>query len=258
MEKRKEKRKDTEITAGGSEIFSDDSKCRSWPSAVSAQTFTWYTTNSFSLASGPDMKEEPCYLLPRACTMWESGPVWAVACAVLLHHKNKCMDIVPRVNLDLCLFILFYLFFSCKPTLMSLLRTSHLVGELYFSDKPCCLVQIVSFVLIIKETTRWSWCFLMHSSERVNLHLKSDRNAYCELNCDAFEVGKHKDTHMHAIKRCAGGAVPGPAVCGSFPNSGFALITHFSSTRRAINNWFTTAECAQSSRDGLCLQTLFY
>lgn len=38
-------------------------------------------------------------------------PAWAAACGVLLRFKNNCMDNMPGVNLDLCLFDMIYLFF---------------------------------------------------------------------------------------------------------------------------------------------------
>lgn len=133
---------------------------------ISAQTFTWHTT-SFICST---FKEKSWYQRKRTdiisqllfqCDHFKPGQ----------HRQLRvqcCMDNVPGVNLDLCL--LFFVFF--KHTLMSHYRTSHLVRQLYFSGMPYCLVEVVPFVLITKQTTRWSWCVLMHSSEWVNLYLK--------------------------------------------------------------------------------------
>lgn len=74
-------------------------------------------------------------------------------------YKNKSTDSVPRVNLDLCLFVLpFFFFFTSVPTLVSHFRTSHLVRFFFcflfffFTSTPHCLVQIAPSVLIIEQT----------------------------------------------------------------------------------------------------------
>lgn len=43
----------------------------------------------------------------------------------------------------------------------------------------------------------------MHSLERVNVYLKSDKNAYCEINCNTFWSGKHKKK-MLCSSSCSG------------------------------------------------------
>lgn len=126
--------------------------------------------------------------------------------------------------------------------------------------RSCCLVQIVSFVLIIKETTRWSWCFLMHSSERVKLTSEVGQKCLLWVKPQCFWSRKHKSTQKKKKMVCMSSCSRSYCVLqlSQLKLLWYTLIIHFSSTSRAINNWLTREKCMRSSRDGLCLQSLFY